>query len=114
MFKDKKISSRETHFHHAGSGYRMAFIVFIISFFTVFTISLGYAEKVTVVEGLIENVTEHSIKVRGSNYETQGVSLLNSSGETLSNDSLRRGKKVEIFFQDKKITSIIIYEDMVE
>lgn len=114
MFKDKKIPNRETNFHRAGSGYRIAFIVLIISFLSVFTISLGYAEKVTVVEGIIENVTEHSIQVRNSNYETQGVPLLNSSGETLSHDSLRRGKKVEIFFQDKKITSIIIHEDMVE
>ncbi|OIP63806.1 MAG: hypothetical protein CO150_08510 [Nitrospirae bacterium CG_4_9_14_3_um_filter_53_35] len=112
MFKDKKISSRETNFHRAG--YRIAFIIFIISLLSVFTISLGYAEKVTVVEGIIENVTEHSIKVRNNNYEVIGVPLLKSSGEALSYDALRRGKKVEIFFHDKKITSIIIHEDMVE
>ena len=52
MFKDKKIPSRETNLHL--TGYRMAFIIFIISFLSVFIVSLGYAEKVTVVEGLIE------------------------------------------------------------
>ena len=76
--------------------------------------SYCYADKVTVIEGLIEKVTDNSILVRGKYFDTTGITLLNSSGEKLKRSELDTGKKVEIFFRDGNITSILIREYILE
>ncbi|MEW6418812.1 MAG: hypothetical protein AB1480_11945 [Nitrospirota bacterium] len=78
------------------------------------SVSICYAGKVKVVEGLIEDVTSDYIKVRGGYYNISDVPLLDSSGKNVSKDRLRTGRKVEIFFQGDRITSILIHEYMVE
>jgi len=90
-------------------------IVLIVMFVYVFmSISFCYAGKVRTVEGLIESASSDYIKVRGKHYNISDVLLFDSSGKKVSKDQLRVGKKVEIFFQDGKITSILIHEYMVE
>lgn len=69
---------------------------------------------VRTVEGIVQNVSNDLIQVRGQYYSISGIKLINPSGENLNKSSLSAGKKVEIFFQDGKITSILIYDDMVE
>jgi hypothetical protein len=69
---------------------------------------------VRTVEGIIQNVSIDSIQVRGQYYSIAGIKLINSSGENLNKSSLSAGEKVEIFFQEGKITSILIYDDMLE
>jgi len=70
--------------------------------------------QVRTVEGIVQDVTNDSIQVRGKYYSISGVRLINPSGEHLKKSALRSGKKVEIFFQEDNIISILIYEDMVE
>jgi len=70
--------------------------------------------QVRTVEGIIQNVTNDSIEVRNKYYSIPGVPLLNPSGENLKKSSLQAGKRVEIFFQEGRITSILIYEDMLQ
>ena len=70
--------------------------------------------RVITIEGIIQNVTGDSIQVRGRYYEISGIPLIDPSGKVLKQVSLTTGKKVEIFFQKDKITSILIYDDMVE
>jgi hypothetical protein len=90
-------------------------IVLIVMLVCIFiSTSFCYAERVKTVEGLIESVTPDHIKVRGEYYNISGVPLLNSSGERVSRDWLRIGRKVEIFFQGSRITSILVHEYMVE
>jgi len=90
-------------------------ITFIVLLFYFLTLaSLCYAEKVRTVEGLIEEVSKDSIKVRGKYYNISDAPLKNASGKTVSKDQLKVGKKVEIFFSDKKLTTVLIYEYMVE
>ena len=82
---------------------------------TIFTLSQSFAaDKVRMVEGLIEDVTVNSIKVRGAYYDITGAPLRNASDKTLTRNDLKIGKKVGIFFKNNRITSILIYEDMVE
>jgi len=76
--------------------------------------SVIMAEKLKTVEGLIESVTNDSIAVRGIHYKFPKAVLLAPSGKKLSADYLKPGKKVELFFQDNKITSILIFEPMNE
>lgn len=70
--------------------------------------------EVRTVEGIVQNVTDDSIQVRGKYYSTSGVLLIDPSGEHLKQSSLSSGKKVEIFFEKGNITSILIYDDMLE
>lgn len=70
--------------------------------------------QVSTIEGIIQNVTGDSIQVRGRYYEISGIPLIDPSGKDLKQASLTTGKKVAIFFQKDKITSILIYDDMVE
>lgn len=65
---------------------------------------------VTTVEGLIVRVSDDSIVVRDKRYELAGVPLVKSTGERASWDELRIGKKVEIFFEKGRITSVLIYQ----
>jgi hypothetical protein len=90
----------------------IALIALLIYVFTF--VLYCYAEKVRTVEGLIEDVRNDSIKVRGKYYNISDTPLKNSSGKSVSKNQLRVGKKVYIYFQDDKITTIIIYEYMVE
>ncbi len=69
------------------------------------------AEKVRVKEGLIENVTFDSIEVNGEYYYISGVPLKDASGEDLSKDELKTGRKVAIFLRGKSIKSVLIYDE---
>ena len=103
-------------------GKKQSLIIFIVlSFFlfygvtTIFTLSQSFAaDKVRMVEGQIEDITVNSIKVRGAYYDITGVPLLNASDKMLARNDLKIGKKVEISFKNNRITSILIYEYMVE
>jgi hypothetical protein len=90
----------------------IALIALLIYVFTF--VLYCYAEKIRTVEGLIEDVSSNSIKVRGKYYNISDAPLKNASGKNLSKDQLKLGKKVDIFFQGNKITTVIIYEYMVE
>jgi hypothetical protein len=70
--------------------------------------------QVRTLEGIIQNVAGDSIEVRNKYYSISGVPLLNPSGEYLKSSALSVGKKVEIFFLEGKITSILIYDDMLQ
>ncbi|RJQ22241.1 MAG: hypothetical protein C4560_02665 [Nitrospiraceae bacterium] len=89
------------------------FLLICLSMIITFMVP-AHAAKVSTVEGIIQRVTNDSIQVRGKYYGISGIPLINPSGEHLKKTSLTSGKKVEIFFQEGKITSILIYEDMVE
>jgi len=72
-------------------------------------------KEIRVVEGLIENVTDDSIEVRGKYYNISGVPLKDASDKDLSKDELKIGKKVAIFLRGESIKNILIYEEnMVE
>lgn len=90
----------------------ITFIVLLFYFFTL--VSLCYAERVRTVEGLIEDVSNDSIKVRGRYYNISDAPLKNASGKNVSKYLLKVGKKVEIFFHNDRIKTVLIHEDMVE
>ena len=90
-------------------------ILLLIWFSLIFTITTPvHASKVRTIEGIIQNVTDNSIQVRGRDYNISGIPLIDPSGKHLKKASLTTGKKVEIFFQEDRILSILIYDDMVE
>ncbi|MCG2727154.1 MAG: hypothetical protein L6244_00685 [Candidatus Methanoperedenaceae archaeon] len=91
----------------------LAFVFCVLA--TIFTLSQSFADdKVRMIEGLIEDVTPNSIRVRGAYYDITGAPLLNASDKIVARNELKAGKRVGIFFKNNRITSILIYEDMVE
>jgi hypothetical protein len=94
---------------------QLIFILFLIWFSLFITITAPvHAAKVRTIEGIIQNVTDNSIQVRGKDYNISGIPLIDPSGKHLKKASLTTGKKVEIFFQEDRISSILINDDMVE
>ncbi len=89
-------------------------ILILLTFLAVSSPLVLNAGELKIVEGLIQNITYDSIEVRGKYYNISGVPLKDASGRNLSKAYLKTGKKVEIFFKDDRITSILIYEYMVE
>ncbi|NWF51733.1 MAG: hypothetical protein HXY47_01450 [Nitrospirae bacterium] len=90
----------------------IAFILATLYFLT--PTLLCYAEKVKTIEGLIEDISNDSIKVRGKYYNISDTPLKDTSGKTVSKDQLKIGKRVEIFFHNDKIISVIIHEYLVD
>lgn len=91
----------------------LAFVFCVIA--TIFSLSRSFAaDKVRMVEGLIEDVTSSYIKVRGAYYDITGVPLRNASDKALTRDDIKIGKKVGIFLKNNKISNVLIYEYMVE
>ncbi|MEK6692212.1 MAG: hypothetical protein AABY44_02155 [Nitrospirota bacterium] len=91
-----------------------AVVLLLVCFFAFIATESFSAEKVRVIEGLIENINNNLIEVRDRYYDIKGVPLINASGQKLTKDYLKIGKKVEIYFKDGSITSILIHEYMVE
>jgi len=107
---------RSIEFRDRGFVMKSTMIIFsILMLFLYVGVSHSFAKEVKTVEGLIESVTDDSIKVRGSYYDITGVPLENASGKNLQKNELKVGRKVEIFFKNNSIKTILIYpERMVE
>jgi len=89
-------------------------MIFLLSILIVFLYSIAsysYERNIKTVEGLIESVSGDSIKVRGTYYDITGVPLEDASGKNVKKDQLKEGRKVEIFFQDNNIKTILVYPE---
>ncbi len=87
--------------------YLLAILLLVLSF--VFVVNV-YAEGETVISGTIEGVKGNTITVGGNSYSIYLVPLLDPSGNKVSVNHLTEGKRVEIFFKNKDITSVVVYE----
>lgn len=82
----------------------------LIIFFSV-SGTCAFARDITTVEGLIESATGDSIKVRSRYYDFTGIPLEDASGKKMQKDQLKVGRKVEIFFENNHIKTILIYPE---
>lgn len=86
----------------------------VLIFYVLMMVSYCYAAKVTTVLGIIESVTDDSIEVRGKYYDVSKAELVDTSGKKLPKAYLKTGEKIEIFFEDGILTSLLVYEYVVE
>jgi competence protein ComGC len=95
---------------------KMALIVFVAAFVLVICLPVllyaatGENATVTVVKGAIESIDNDSIVVNSSRYTVIGVAIEKTLGKPAKKDDLQRGKKVTLFFENKKLTNILVYE----
>lgn len=66
--------------------------------------------RVTVVRGLIQNVANDSIVVNSNRYTITGVPIEKPLGKPAKKDDLQQGKKAALFFENNRLTNILIYE----
>ncbi|RJQ49878.1 MAG: hypothetical protein C4538_01380 [Nitrospiraceae bacterium] len=93
---------------------KIKYVTLLLMIICFVVVSYSYADKVHVVEGIIERVMEDSIVVRGKYYGITGVPLVDSSGKTKKKTELITGNKVEIFIEDRNVSSILIHDNMLE
>lgn len=91
----------------------MILLLSILMVFFYVIASYSYGKDIKTAEGLIESVSGDSIKVRGSYYDITGVPLENATGKKVQKDQLKVGRKVEIFFQNNSIKTILVYPERI-
>ena len=90
------------------------FLLILLLVFSFAINTYSYAAEITVVEGFVESVSGDSILVAGQYYSLSGVMLENTSGKEVSKSDFKTGKKVEIFFKNGRITTILLIGDISE
>ena len=71
------------------------------------------SDGVRLVEGHIEDVTSNAIRVRGRYYDFTGVPILNERGQASSQSQLVRGREIKLFFKNRVLSRIMVFENMV-
>jgi len=89
------------------------FILSLLLICSFVTVSYSYAKEVRVVEGFIERESGDSILVAGQYYSLSGVSLENPSGENVSKSDYKTGKKVKIFSENGRVTTILLIDESI-
>jgi hypothetical protein len=70
---------------------------------------VGHAAGVTVTGGIVQYVSGPAVTVQGKIYDIRGARIMAPSGKELPLSAIARGKKVDLFVEMGKITSVIIY-----
>lgn len=93
------------------TGIKLCLVLLLFSGLHFWTAPDSYAGKIRVVEGLIENINNDSIEVRGRHYDISDISVIDTDGKKVLKNQLKTGSKVEIFFEDNRIKNILLYPD---
>ncbi|MBI5420147.1 MAG: hypothetical protein HZA60_08655 [Deltaproteobacteria bacterium] len=75
----------------------------------------GNSGDLKVLGGLVESVSGDYVTLKdGRSHDIKGVTVADPSGRRLSIADIVRGKKVDLFFRSGKLTSVLVYDPMVE
>ena len=76
---------------------------------------VGYAaDHMRVVTGIVERVSGNSISIHGKSYDLKGIPAVHPSGTRLAVSDIARGMKVDLYFRNQQINSVVVYDPMVE
>jgi len=88
-------------------------LVFLTACFLV-SAPPGVAGDVKVVKGIVGSVAGNLIYLSGKSFDLTGIPVRNPSGKDLSIEDIAPGKKVELFYRRGRVSSVLVYEPMVE
>jgi len=74
----------------------------------------GAAGDVQVVKGIVGTVTGNLIYLNGRSVDLTGVPVRNASGKELSLADITPGKKVGLCYRRGRVSSVLVFEPMVE
>lgn len=86
---------------------RLAIVIVLILLIVSISASAS-GQQVKMVEGIIENVSDGQVRVRGKYFRISDVPLKDSSENIVSVQELIIGRKIVIYFYKDKITSVYI------
>ncbi len=95
----------------------ISFPLFALSFVTMnFPMPSSAAEKeavkITVVSGIVQNVSGNDIVVNDHRYATIGVPLFKPSGQPATGDDLKNAKMAEIYLRGEKIIKVVVFTSL--
>ena len=94
-------------------GLRVSALVFLAVCFLV-SAHPGVAGNVKVVQGIVGSVSGNLIYMNGMSFDLTGIPVRNASGKELSIEDIAPGKKVELFYRRGRVSSVLVYEPMME
>jgi hypothetical protein len=72
------------------------------------------ASDIKVVKGIVGTVTGNLIYLNGRSVDLTGVPVRNASGKELSLADITPGKKVGLCYRRGRVSSVLVFEPMVE
>ena len=91
-----------------------AVLLLVIGSIAIFPRVGQTAGQMRSVTGIVEGVSGNSISIQGKSHNLEGVPVVNPSGRRLAVSDIVRGKKVDLYFRNGRITSVVVYDPMVE
>jgi hypothetical protein len=86
-------------------------VVLILVLLSTFAPAVCYPGDVTTVKGNIKSISGAAMLVNDRYYYFTDVPLVDPSGRKVPATELQVGRKVEIFFQQGREKSIVVYEE---
>lgn len=100
-------------------GYRMKYrvtayaIVLLLSCFMIAG-DVCLAGDLAIVRGIVGSVSGTRVSLNGRSYDLAGIPLQNASGKERSIEDIRPGRKVALFHRRGVLTSVLVYDPMME
>lgn len=91
-----------------------AVLLLVIGSIAIFPRVGQTAGQMRSVTGIVEEVSGNSISIQGKSHNLEGVPVVNPSGRRLAVSEIVRGKKVDLYFRNGQIASVVVYDSMVE
>ena len=86
---------------------------FLISCFLI-SGDLCFAGNRAVVQGIVGTVSGTRVFVKGKSYDLAGIPIRNPSGKELSVEEILPGRKVAFYYRGGSLSSVVVYDPMVE
>lgn len=91
-----------------------AVLLLVIGSIAIFPRVGQTAGQMKSVTGIVEEVSGNTIYIQGKSHNLEGVPVIHPSGKGLAVSEIVRGKKVDLYFRNGQITSVVVYDPMVE
>jgi hypothetical protein len=91
-----------------------AALMFVLGSVSIFPRAGEAADHLRIVSGIVVGVSGNSISIEGKNYDLKGIPAFHPSGRRLEVSGIVRGMKVDLYLQNNRINSVVVYDPMVE
>lgn len=72
------------------------------------------AANLTIVKGIVGTVAGNHIFLNGKSVDLSGIPIRNPSGKEVSAGEISPGRKVALYYRRGSLSSVVVYDPMVE
>lgn len=91
-----------------------AALMIVLGSVTIFPRTGEAADHLRVVSGIVAGVSGNSFSIEGKSYDLKGIPAFHPSGRRLEVSGIVRGMKVDLYLQNNRINSVVVYDPMIE